>query len=252
MHITTESGNPNMGPPRFPVSRNVARQETMSSVEIAKLTGSSHDNVLKTVRGLVSKGVVSGNETPYIHPQNGQTYSQFLLSYRDTMVVISGYSVELRAKIIDRWQELEAEAGTAPALPSNMAEALRLAADQIERNQKLQLVIDQQTPKVEALARLAKTTGSICITDAAKHIGLRPQMLFTWMSENRWIFRRSTHAHWSAFQPRLSQGLLEYKLVKIKKDKPADESEQLKVVEQVLVTRLGLVALAEQIKGGSA
>ncbi|KAA8385901.1 hypothetical protein FKW31_07925 [Acetobacter sp. DmW_136] len=79
----------------------------MSSREIAKLTGSTHDNVLKTIRGLIKKGVVSGNETPYIHPQNGQTYKEFHLDYRNTMVVTSGYSVELRAKIIDRWIELE-------------------------------------------------------------------------------------------------------------------------------------------------
>lgn len=49
---------------------------TMSSREIAELTGSTHDNVLKTVRALIKRGVVSGNETPYVHPQNGQTYLQ--------------------------------------------------------------------------------------------------------------------------------------------------------------------------------
>ena len=63
---------------------------TMSSREIAELTGSSHDNVLKTVRSLVERGVVSGNETPYVHPQNGQTYVELRLNYRDTMVVVSG------------------------------------------------------------------------------------------------------------------------------------------------------------------
>lgn len=82
---------------------------TMSSREIAELTGSTHDNVLKTIRGLIKKGLVSGNETPYIHPQNGQTYKEFHLDYRNTMVVTSGYSVELRAKIIDRWLELEGD-----------------------------------------------------------------------------------------------------------------------------------------------
>lgn len=80
---------------------------TMSSREIAELVESSHDNVLKTIRGLVARGVVSGNETPYTHPQNGQTYPEFNLDYRNTMVVASGYSAELRAKIIDRWIELE-------------------------------------------------------------------------------------------------------------------------------------------------
>lgn len=82
---------------------------TMSSREIAELTGSWHFNVLATVRNLAERGVISGNETPYTHPQNGQTYTEFLLSYRDTMVVVSGYSVELRARIIDRWQELESK-----------------------------------------------------------------------------------------------------------------------------------------------
>ena len=80
---------------------------TMSTREIAELTGSTHDNVLKTVRALVKRGVVFQNETLYTHPQNGQQYPEFLLNYRDSMVVVSGYSPELRAKIIDRWQELE-------------------------------------------------------------------------------------------------------------------------------------------------
>ncbi|MFS8371301.1 Rha family transcriptional regulator [Acetobacter indonesiensis] len=84
---------------------------TMSSREIAELTGSTHDNVLKTIRALIKKGLVFGNETPYVHPQNGQTYKEFHLDYRNTMVVTSGYSVELRAKIIDRWLELEGNSG---------------------------------------------------------------------------------------------------------------------------------------------
>lgn len=107
---------------------------TMSSREIAELTGSTHDNVLKTIRGLAERGVVSGNETPYVHPQNGQTYNEFKLSYRDTMVVVSGYSVELRAKIIDRWQELEAHASQ-PLVPQTLPDALRLAADLAEKAQ---------------------------------------------------------------------------------------------------------------------
>lgn len=107
---------------------------TMSSREIAELTGSTHDNVLKTVRRLVSEGVVLGNEAPYTHPQNGQTYNEFRLSFRDTMVVVSGYSAELRARIIDRWQELESHQAPVVALPnfSNPAEAARAWAAEYE------------------------------------------------------------------------------------------------------------------------
>ena len=88
---------------------NATPNQTMTSREIAELTGSTHDNVLKTIRALIHKGVVLGNETPYTHPQNGQTYIEFALDYRNTMVIVSGYNVEIRARIIDRWQELEAK-----------------------------------------------------------------------------------------------------------------------------------------------
>jgi phage regulator Rha-like protein len=85
-----------------------AAPQTMTSREIAETVGSAHESVLKTIRRLRAEGIVSGNETPYTHEQNGQTYTEFCLTYRDTMVVASGYSAELRAKVIDRWMELEA------------------------------------------------------------------------------------------------------------------------------------------------
>jgi phage antirepressor YoqD-like protein len=130
---------------------------TMTSREIAALVESSHDSVLKTVRTLIDRGVVSGNETPYTHPQNGQTYSEFHLSYRDTMVVASGYSVELRARIIDRWQQLESKA-TVPALPTYAA-ALRQLADQVEANERQKVQIALAKPAVEFVQRYVSADG---------------------------------------------------------------------------------------------
>jgi phage antirepressor YoqD-like protein len=86
----------------------------------------------------------------------------------------------------------------------------------------------------------------VCITSAAKQLGVAPLRLFKWLSDNRWIYRRTSHSSWSAFQPRLSSGLLEHKLVKV-----GTEREELKVVEQVMVTRRGITTLAEQIQGNS-
>ena len=111
---------------------------TMSSREIAELVGTTHDSVLKTVRDYSARGVVSGNETPYQHPQNKQTYSEFHLSKRDALVIASGYSVELRARIIDRWQELENQTEKNKILVpdfSNPAEAARAWATQYEAAQ---------------------------------------------------------------------------------------------------------------------
>jgi len=215
----------------------------MSSREIGDLTGSSHDNVLKTIRSLIQKGVVSSNETPYVHPQNGQTYSEFLLSYRDTMVVVSGYSVELRAKIIDRWQELEARVIGQLQIPTSFAEALRLAADQAEQNQQLRQVVQQQAPKVAAIQRLAAAGGAICISDAAKQLQVKPAQLFTWLQQNKWIFHRGGSTRWIAFQPRINAGLMVHKVTALK---PDEETGADRAAFQPLITPKGLALLAEK------
>ena len=227
-------------------SQNVSRH-TMSSREIAELTGSTHDNVMKTIRGLVARGVVSSNDTPYVHPQNGQVYREFLLSQRDTLVVVSGYSVELRARIIDRWQELEARADQFQ-IPATYAEALQAAADQARDNQSLRLVILDQAPKVAAIKRLAAAGGAICITDAAKHLQVQPSKLFAWLEQHRWIFRRQGSGRWTAYQPRITAGHMIHKVTSLKAD---PETGVERAAFDPLVTPKGLARLAEINIGAS-
>lgn len=227
-------------------SQNVSCH-TMSSREIAELTGSTHDNVLKTVRALASKGVVSSNDTPYVHPQNGQVYREFLLSQRDTLVVVSGYSVELRARIIDRWQELEALVGQFQ-IPATYAEALQAAADQAKDNQSLRLVILDQAPKVAAIKRLAAASGAICITDAAKQLQVQPSKLFAWLEQHRWIFRRKGSKRWVAYQPRITAGYMTHKVTALK---PDPETGIERAAFDPMVTPKGLARLAEINIGAS-
>lgn len=171
---------------------NLGRQPmTMSSREIAELTGSTHDNVLKTVRGLVEKGVVLGNETPYVHPQNGQTYVEFQLSYRDTMVVVSGYSAELRAKIIDRWQELESQ--QAPAIPKSFAEALRLAATQAEQIEQQQLLLEKQQPAVEFVDRYVEARSAKSLREVAKILGVKERQFIAELADAGVIFKQGSN-----------------------------------------------------------
>lgn len=227
-----------------PINQNMTRQ-SMSSREIAELLGSRHDKVKQSIDRLIARGTIVqppvGDEQEPDSLGRSRSIKVYLIGKRDTYVIVAQLSPEFTARLVDRWQELEAQAQ--PRLPTNFAEALQVAADQARESQRLNLVIEQQAPKVAALEQLAGTRGSICITEAAKHLGMGPLKLFNWMAANRWIYRRTSFANWSAFQPRLTGGLLEHKLVKLKNN----ETEELKVVEQVMVTRRGLVVLAEKI-----
>ena len=175
--------------PRFSISENVAR--TMSSREIADLTGSTHDNVLKTVRSLIEKGVVSRNETPYMpytHPQNGQVYFEFLLSYRDTMVVVSGYSVELRAKIIDRWQELEGQVARPQQLST--IEILQIAMESEKARLMLTAQVEQQATKIHSLENLFKE--GMTHTQFCKGLnGVNVMQVGNYLESRSWLYNES-------------------------------------------------------------
>ena len=137
--------------------------QTMSSHEIAELTGKRHDNVVRDIRVMFEQlgnplGVLTFEHTQ-INPQNQQLYKYFSLPKRETLILVSGYSVELRAKIIDRWQELEAAQG--PKLPQTMAQALRLAADQAEQLEQQAKQLAEAAPKAEFVDKYVQaTTGS--------------------------------------------------------------------------------------------
>ena len=80
----------------------------MSSREIAELTGKEHKNVMADIRNMLeSLNIQSAEFSADYKDDKGRTYPCFNLPKRETLILVSGYSVELRAKIIDRWQELE-------------------------------------------------------------------------------------------------------------------------------------------------
>lgn len=131
-------------------------QRTMSSLEIAELTDKRHDNVMRDTRTMLvalhGEGGLLRFEDTYRNPQNGQDYPCFRLPYDETMTLITGYSIPLRAAVVRRWRELEE---AKPALPnfSNPAEAARAWADEVELKRTVMATVAE-------LASLAETTFS--------------------------------------------------------------------------------------------
>ena len=90
-------------------------QQTMSSFEVARLTGKRHDHVIRDVREL-NKGYEKlrlpkiGLMFKITELPNGASRKDpyFELTRMQTFDLLTGYSVELRIKVNRRWEELEA------------------------------------------------------------------------------------------------------------------------------------------------
>ncbi|WP_405118731.1 Rha family transcriptional regulator [Pseudomonas leptonychotis] len=108
---------------------------TMSSREIAELTGKRHDHVLRDIRAMLTElhgedRLPSFEETVVRpNPSGGAPIKSTALRLprREVEILLTGYSVPLRAKVIDRLRELEDK----PKPPAELShlEILQLAID---------------------------------------------------------------------------------------------------------------------------
>lgn len=163
-------------------------QVTMTSREIADLTGKQHKDVLFDIRGLLdSLGLTSAEFSADLPDAYGRLQPAFLLPKRETLILVSGYSVTMRAKIIDRWQELEA--GLVPQVPQTMAQALRLAAEQAERLEAAQQQIAAAAPKVDFHDRYAASTGNKGFREVCKLLNANEREFREFLIDARIMYR---------------------------------------------------------------
>jgi Rha family phage regulatory protein len=227
---------------------------TMTSREIAELTGKDHSNVMRDIRAMVDAISTDSNLNPCSKSttytgKDGRQYPQYELDKDTCLTLLLGYDAVARMKVVKRWQELEA--GAAPALNMRDPRQMAMAALQlIEVNQELQATIDQQqqkiaedAPKVDGFDRIAKSDGSLCLTDAAKTLQIQPRKLTQLLQEKGWMYRRPMGSGYLAYQDRIQSGCLEHKVTTGEK---SDGSEWTST--QVRVTAKGLTKLADVVR----
>jgi anti-repressor protein len=122
--------------------------QTMSSLEIAELTGKEHRNVMRDIRAMLDDLEITqlSFERSY-RDSTGRALPCFELPKRETLILVSGYSVALRARIIDRWAELEQAVATRPALPATYLEALKALTVQVEETERVQAEVVRLAPR---------------------------------------------------------------------------------------------------------
>lgn len=224
---------------------------TMSSNEIANLVDSRHDKVKQSIERLAGRGTIQLPPMGEVKNHLGQMVKEYIFTgeqgKRDSIIVVAQLSPEFTARLVDRWQELEAQIAKPidPIQVLNDPKKMRgLLLTYSEKVIALEERVGELQPKAEALDRIAKVTdGSMCITDAAKHLDIAPKQLFTFLSCKEWIYRRLGNKNWVGYQDKIQQGLLEHKIVVIGSDDDGND----KTAPQVRITRKGLTKLSQML-----
>ena len=155
---------------------------TMSSLDIAELTGKDHKNVIRDIRPMLDELGRDGSDLSHVREEkDARGYTAvFHLDRELTDTLLTGYSVVLRRKVIARWHELEA--GASLRIPQTMAQALRLAADQAEQIEQQVAALALAAPKVEFHDRYAVSTGNKGVREVAKLLGAKERHFIAWLT----------------------------------------------------------------------
>ncbi len=110
-------GRSSVVPRLSPVTvRGTNQEPTMSSLQIAELVEKRHDNVKRTIETLSERLVITLPQIEEVSntgpgPKKVQAY---MVGKRDSYVIVAQLSPEFTARLVDRWQEFEAQASIDP------------------------------------------------------------------------------------------------------------------------------------------
>jgi phage regulator Rha-like protein len=123
--------------------------QTMSSLEIADLTGKPHNDVLKDIRRILDEVEIGAGQFShtYLSAQNKELPC-FNLPRRECDLIIAGYSAKYRLAIIDRWQALEAKQVLSP---------MQMVIESAQAIMRMEAEQAQQAIRIEAIEANSKT-----------------------------------------------------------------------------------------------
>ena len=213
---------------------------TMTTCEIAELTGKRHKDVLYDTRKMLDElKVDSATFSAQYKDSTGRTLPMFALPKRESIILVSGYNIQMRAKIIDRWQELEAKQ-IKPTIPQTYAQALleagRLALELELKEKELEVA----KPKVEFVDKFVERGTNRNITSVAKELGVTAIKLGKWLRAKGYMNKATDKQVWN--KEFIDKGYGVQKLFNVEV-----QDEEFKSGSQALITPAGDVFIKETI-----
>ena len=213
MPIPQSVVNTNESAPRFLQSQNVAREVSMSSSEIADLTGKHHKHVIRDIREMLEALEKDGPVLGHVREdKDGRGYTvNFHLDKELTETLLTGYSVPLRRKVVHRLHELEdsIKPRVIATLPdfSNPAAAARAWAEQFELQQQANQALIEAAPKIAFVERYVESTGLKGFRQTAKLLKANESRFREFLLDKKIMYRMG--GEWQAYQPHIDAGRFE-------------------------------------------
>ena len=151
-------------------------QQTMSSLEIAKLTGKPHNDVLKAIRAMEPawEKIAEGNFSRGSYKDaNNQERPCFFLTKTECLYVATKFNDEARAKLVIRWQQLEQE-----RITQKCVRKLLVTDDDVKH--EAQRIIGREIVSFNKYA-----DGCITATDIAEAIGWEVKDLNSFLTDKK-------------------------------------------------------------------
>ena len=133
----------------------IIKNETMTSLEIADVTGRNHKDVMRSIREMEEAWVkVNGRKFALVEYKDakGEMRPCYSLSKTECLYIATKFNDEARAKLILRWEELETKEVSLIKVPATFAEALRLAADQAEKLEAQEKMLEASSKEIVELS----------------------------------------------------------------------------------------------------
>ncbi|MDW2310608.1 phage antirepressor KilAC domain-containing protein [Vibrio sp. 1075] len=210
---------------------------TMSSREIAELTGKRHDHVKRDIERMREE-LNPPNLGSSIFVHNGNEYTQYHLNRDLTLTLVSGYSIKLRHAIIKRLDELEKQ--SQPQVPQTFADALLLAANQAKELEEKNQALAIAAPKAEFADAIAGADKGVKLGQFAKTVGLGPVTIFRVLRELK-IFMSRGDSYNLPYQDYVERGYFTVK------QGTYETNSQTRISHTALITGKGEIWLRKKL-----
>lgn len=175
----------------------------ISSREIAEMSGKIHKNVMRDIRKISEEiggskfgPVENSNELGQLkfepakyEDEQGKMREEYLLGKKEALLVISGYRVDIRMKIINKLEQLENEKRNGHfSLPNTYVDALKALVESEERKALIESKLQEAQPKVEFVDKYVSSDGLVSLRNVGRALNVYPNKFVKWLRDMNYLF----------------------------------------------------------------